>query len=438
MSKEIIHVIGGGTVYHVRPHLALSAVAYGKTARDIAVLCENNSSDDESERDVHLHLTKMANGGRGGLETNQDISLLLDSLIEDPTTKVIFMSAALCDYEGSILQHGDMHVVRGMNVLPFEKTSSGKNQPRLQTSEGEKSMALIPAEKLIGKIRKKRKDIFLIGFKTTAGASEDEQYLAGLTLLKTTSCNLVLANDVHTRLNLIVAPELARYGVTKDRDAALRELVEMANVRSRLSFTPTSLVEGDLIPWDSERVPTPLRKVVDWCADHGAYKPFRDVTVGHFAFLAEKNVIISSRRRRNYNRRGDRDLVRVVFEEDKMLAHGAKPSAGTRSQYAVLSHFPEFDCIVHFHCPMRDGSKVTVRSQKELECGSHECGENTWKGMSQFGNLAAVMLDKHGPNIIFSSKGDPEEVIKFISENFDLSIRSDGLRASVENSATTL
>jgi len=38
------------------------------------------------------------------------------------------------------------------------------------------------------------------------------------------------------------------------------------------------------------------------------------------------------------------------------------------------------------------------------------------------------MLDQHGPNIIFHSKIDPEEVIRFISENFDLSVRSDGIR----------
>ena len=411
---EVIHIIGGGTVHHVRPHMALAAIAYGKTARDIYLL-STPLPELEDDRSAVLHLTKMAQGGIGDLETNEDVERLVDKLIEDPSCKVIYLTAALCDYTGSIIEAGI-------------ETKSGKDQPRLKSSTGLQTMMLTPSEKIIGKIRKKRKDIYLVGFKTTAGATEDEQYLAGLTLLKTTSCNLVLANDVQTRLNIIVAPELARYGVTKDRQEAIKMLVEMVDERSRLSFTRTTLKDGVLIPWASDRVPAVLKTVMEWCIAEGAYKPFRDVTVGHFAFVEAPGVLISSRRKQNYNRKECLDMVRVEFPEGEMVAYGAKPSAGTPSQYAVLSKFPEFDCIIHFHCPKKPESKVIVRSQKELECGSHECGENTWKGMMRFGNLAAVMLDQHGPNIIFSSKGNPIEVIKFIVDNFDLSVRSDGIK----------
>lgn len=419
--REAIHIIGGGTVFHVRPHLALSAPAYGWTAREISRLCNEGSVRDRvsgltdksapAYRDVHLHLTRMAGGGE--CETNEDVRKLLAHLIEDPRTKMIYLPAALCDFEGAIFGDGG-------------RTPSGKDQPRL-SSQTAPTIGLSPAEKLIGMIRKTRKDIFLVGFKTTAGATEDEQYLAGLTLLKTTSCNLVFANDLHNKRCMIVAPELARYSITTDRRAALLELVQMADARSRLSFLRTTVKQGNLIPWDSDRVPPALRTVVDWCAEHGAYKPFRDVTVGHFAFCEAPGVLISSRRKQNYNRRECRDLVRVEFLGDEMFAYGAKPSAGTRSQYAVLSKFPENDCIVHFHCPLLPGSKIVVRSQKDLECGSHECGENTWKGMMRFGNLAAVMLDQHGPNIIFHRTIDPNEVIEFIGLNFDLSKRSDGI-----------
>lgn len=414
VTKEVIHVIGGGTVYHVRPHLALSAPAYGKTARAINLLCE--AFDD---RETQLHLTKMANAGRGVLETNADVDSLLKSLIADPSTKVVFMTVALCDYEGTIVESD-----------PRIPSRSGKDQPRLNTSNGPQMMTLLLAAKLIGQIRKERKDIFLVGFKTTAGATEDEQYLAGLTLLKTTSCNLVFANDVHNKRCMIVAAELARYAVTTDRETALQELVRMADSRSRLTFNRTTIEPGELIPWDSDQVPSSLRTVVDWCADHGAYKPFRNVTVGHFAFKRGLNQLVSSRRKQNYTIRNNRDMVVVEFHRDKMVAYGAKPSAGTTSQNAVLSHFPEFDCIVHFHCPLlpRPANAITIRPQRDLECGSQECGENTWKGISQFGNVAAVMLDQHGPNIIFSSKGDPQEVIKFIEENFDFSMRSDGMK----------
>lgn len=57
---------------------------------------------------------------------------------------------------------------------------------------------------------------------------------------------------------------------------------------------------------------------------------------------------------------------------------------------------------------------------------SHRCGENTKNGLSKFGNLYCVMLDNHGPNIVFSKQVNPEEVIKFIADNFDLSKPTNG------------
>lgn len=409
-ASRRIHVIGGGTVFHVRPHLALSAVAYGGTARRLAALCRESGD----ARPVALHLTRMAQAGVGTLETSDDVARLLDEVIAAPDTGVIFMPVALCDYQGGVIDQGTL-------------TPSGKDQPRLRTRDGGTTLALLPADKLIARVRRTRKDIFLVGFKTTAGATPDEQYLAALTLLKSTSCNLVLANDLHTRLNMIVAPELARYAVTTDRDTALRELVSMALARSQLSFTRTTLVDGSLIPWADPLVPVALRIVVEHCVARGAYKPFRDITVGHFAVRADERTLLSSRRGRNFNRAGDRDLVRVEFDSDRMVAHGARPSAGTRSQFAVLGAHPEFDCIVHFHCPKWAGSSVPVRSQRNVECGSHECGRNTADGMQRFGPVAAVMLDQHGPNVIFRSDGDPQDVIDFIDRHFDLTARTDEL-----------
>jgi hypothetical protein len=404
-SAGRIHIIGGGTVFHVRPHLALSAVAYGGTARRLAALCASSEQPDLS---VTLHLTRMARGGEGSLETPADIARLLDEVVTNPETRIVFMPVALCDYEG--------HVLDGETA-----TASGKDQPRLQTRDGVVSLRLDPADKLIARVRSVRKDIFLVGFKTTAGATEDEQYESALRLLKRSHCNLVLANDVHTRRHMIVVPELARYAVTFDREQALRELVAMALARSRLSFSRTTLVDGPLVSWSDPRIPAALRTVVEHCVARGAYRPFEDVTVGHFAVRAGQHTLLSSRRRRNFNRVGDRDLVRVEFAGDRMTAYGARPSAGTRSQFAVLRTHPDFDCIVHFHCPQRVGSPVPVRSQREFECGSHECGQNTSDGMARFGPLAAVMLDRHGPNVIFRSDGDPKAVIDFIEANFDLS-----------------
>jgi len=58
-DKKQIHVVTGGTVSHVAPHLALSAPAYGKVGRQLADLC----AELMPALDVALHRTKMAGGG---------------------------------------------------------------------------------------------------------------------------------------------------------------------------------------------------------------------------------------------------------------------------------------------------------------------------------------------------------------------------------------
>ena len=75
---------------------------------------------------------------------------------------------------------------------------------------------------------------------------------------------------------------------------------------------------------------------------------------------------------------------------------------------------------------MHDQFNIPVISQREYECGSHECGKNTSTGLKQFGNLSCVMLDNHGPNIVFHHSIDPQEVIDFIRNNFDLSQKTGG------------
>ena len=289
-------------------------------------------------------------------------------------------------------------------------------------------MHLSPARKLIGEIRHYRKDIFLVGFKTTAGATEDEQFEQGLHLLKTASANLILANDLHTRTNMIVVPERSRYCVTKDRDEVLRELVDMSFLRSRLRFTRSTVLDGvPSVPWESDEVPSTLRTVVNYCISRGAYKPFLGRTEGHFAVRLSEGKFLTSIRKTDINSIRKVGMVLVEVEgEDRVIAHGHRPSVGGQSQRIVFTDHIDVDCIVHFHCPLKLGSTVPIRSQREYECGSHECGKNTSSGMSQFGNLWAVMLDKHGPNIAFSRNIDPNEVIRFIEDNFNLSGITDG------------
>ncbi len=407
MNKDI-HIFGGGTFSHVRNHLALAMPAFGTTAKKIAALCMNECPN----MNINVHLTKMANPIESNdLVTNEDIYRVITKIVADYNTKIIFFNVALNDWHGQI-----------------GEVESGKYAKRLETKDNQAIMTLTAEPKILNFIRQKRKDIHLVAFKTTCGATEQEQYLAGLNLLKKNSCNLVFANDTKTRLNMVITPEEAKYHVTTDREEALKGLVEMANKRSQLSFTNSTVVAGEAIPWDSDEVFPSLRAVVDYCVDKNAYKPFNGATVGHFACKIGEKTFLTSIRKSNFNDLATKGLVKVETDgEDSVLAYGFKPSVGGQSQRIVFTEHPDYDCIVHFHCPIKEGSEVPVVSQREYECGSHQCGQNTSTNLKQFGNLSAVMLDNHGPNIVFNHNIDPQEVIDFIEANFDLSDKTGGL-----------
>lgn len=418
MSTPSAHILAGGTHYPLRPHLSLSAPAYGGTGRRLHALLAARG------RDAALHLTTMAGGSRE-LDTNEDVARLVDALAADPQTRLVFMPVALCDFEGSVLD-GD------------RPTPSGRAEPRLETREGPKIVRLTPAPKLISALRRTRKDIFLVGFKTTAGASKAEQFEKGLHLLKTASCNLVLANDLHTRLNMVITPEQASYHITRERDLALAGLVDMALLRSALTFTRSTIVPGEHVPWSSPLVPEVLRRVVNHCIARGAYKPFLGATVGHFAVKIGEGRFLTSRRKTNFNQLDEVGLVLVESRSDnEVIAHGSRPSVGGQSQRIIFAEHPGLDCIVHFHCPLRPGVELPVRSQRPYECGSHECGKNTSDGLAPFDGFHAVMLDQHGPNIVFSRSADAEKILRFIDESFDLDRSTAGFPLPREAPSTT-
>lgn len=409
-----VHIFGGGTFFHVRNHMSLCAPAFGKTARYINTFYD----------DAQLHLTKMADPN-SILDTNEDVEYKLDRLIADPYCKIIYFNVALCDFEGSIIDENEIGELNWSG-----ETKSGKYATRLKTSEGVQTMQLTPAAKLIGKIRKTRKDIFVVGFKTTCNATLDEQYLTALNMLKANSLNLVLANDTGNRRNMIVAPEETRYCVTTDRNKVLTELVYMVNQRSQNTFTRSTVVDGDIVPWNSNEIPDNLRQVVNHCIQRGAYKPFRGSTAGHFAVKVNEHEVLTSIRKTNYNDLENSGLVRVEYEGlDKVIAHGAKPSVGGQSQRIVFDEHPDLDCIVHAHVPLKANARdlVPVADQAPHECGSHQCGANTSRNLKKFADLEAVMLDNHGPNIVFSKDTDPQKVIDFIEANFDLEAKTGGL-----------
>jgi hypothetical protein len=401
-----ICIVGGGTVAHVRNHLALCAPAYGTTARQIQRLCKDHG------RDADLVLTRMADPA-SPYETNEHLAGLAQELVADAKVRIVFWNPALCDYQGQV---GDV--------------VSGRKATRLKTRDGELTMTLAPAPKVVDSFRAIRKDLFLVAFKTTTRATPDEQYLAGLSLLKRSSANLVLANDTVTGLNMVIVPEEARYHETLDREEAMNGLVEMALQRATNTFTRSSVVPGNGVTWTDPSIPDNLRAVVNHCIARGAYKPFEGKTVGHFAVRGPEGSIITSRRKSNFNLLPEQGMVLIVPSgPDKVVAHGGKPSVGGMSQKIIFDSYPDAHNIVHFHCPLKAGvAAVPHRDQRPYECGSHQCGQNTADGLSVMEDgIRAVMLDNHGPNIVYGKDVPAERVIDFIERHFDLEGKTGGL-----------
>lgn len=422
MTNKRVYIYGGGTSTHITNHFAVAAAAYGTTARHLTVLCSDRFNYPKRTVKIVTHLTKMA-GGRPGIETAVDLLASVNSIRSDPNTMVVFFNCAVADWTPTEVK------LTGTDGHDHTMTQFGKHVTRLDTRDTtELTVKFIPTPKIISLIREKRKDIFVVGFKTTCNATPQEMFTKGLRLLKESHVNLCLVNDVVTRLNMIVTPEETTYHETTDRWFALKQLVDMAFFRSHLKFTQSTVVEGTLVSWEDTRVPASLRTIIDHCVAAGAYKPFRGATVGHFAVKLSDTEFLTSIRRSNFNDIATTGLVYVRTDgPDTVVAYGAKPSVGGQSQRIVFRDHPGYDCIVHFHCPFKsEHDDIPVRSQREVECGSHECGKNTSTGLKQFGNLKAVMLDNHGPNIVFNRDIDPAEVTAFIDRNFDLTGKTGG------------
>lgn len=118
--EHTVHIFAGGTVFHVRPHLALCAPAEGKVGTDLhEILIKHNATI------AKIHPCR----GR----TNADVAKEIDELVADPKTKVIFMAAALCDFEGYIIdEFGDQDEGTSRSSSPCRSAS----RPRLSFSLG--------------------------------------------------------------------------------------------------------------------------------------------------------------------------------------------------------------------------------------------------------------------------------------------------------------
>lgn len=303
MTKKL-YILGGGTNTYISNHLALSAPAYGTTAKTLANKFRRH---EENKMEVDLYLTKMASSdsihlGRNLPDTPEEIEELVDKLIADPATRVIIFNVAMVDYKPTFLFTLESNSYDAYN--PHEITDKfGKYAGRLNTSKlPEVCLELSVQDKIIQKIRKERKDILLVGFKTTCGATKEEQFQKGLKLCKDASANIVFVNDVDKNrinnlnnllkekenlesilplqhsisINLsaiekeiqalqnngLVTPEESSYWYNT-RDEALDALVQMVLDRSHLHFTRSTVVDSETISWNSELIPETFKTIFD-------------------------------------------------------------------------------------------------------------------------------------------------------------------------------
>lgn len=415
MLKQKIVVIGGGTFNHVRAHCAIAAPAFGESAKQIAAHLINATD----KYDVQLMLTKMADSS-SSIITNDDLSAYIDELIADQSVRAIVFNAAVADFTGQI---GDV--------------PASKYAERLKTSDGPVTIVATPADKIVSRIRKLRKDIFAVSFKTTANAHPDDQYSTALKALKTAGVNLTFANDLVTRRNMIVTPEESRYCDGYNRGQAITFMCKMLLSRIENTFTRSTVIDGQPIDWNSDQVPDSLRTVVNHCISRGAYKPVLGKTAGHFAAKVGPNQFLTSIRKSNFNHLDTTGLVLIESSgEDTVIAHGARPSVGGQSQRIIFNDHraDQLDCIVHFHSPMIDDPTLYVSTAEQWmhECGSHQCGRNTSNGLRKHDlgdghSLHAVFLQNHGPNIVFNRDTPAAKVIAFIDHHFDMSQKTGGM-----------
>ena len=260
-------ILGGGTYQPIANHLALCAPAFGTTAKKLS----------EKIQGSELVLTRMADP-TSKLITNEDVDSFLTEKLKDTELSAIILSVAFCDFK---VDGGDFHGTR------------------YKTDNGNITLELTPTEKIIKKIRIQRPDIFLVGFKTTTNETVDNQFLLGLKMMKSTKCNLVLANDTVTRKNIIITPEETYYGETTNRDDIQNELVDIFTSRLNATYNRSILV-ADKNQSITDLSPA-FQTVVKFLIDNGGFleNNGNGFTPGHFGQRISENAFVSSQRKAN-------------------------------------------------------------------------------------------------------------------------------------------
>jgi hypothetical protein len=124
---------------------------------------------------------------------------LVRTLSQERDTKSIIMSSAICDFEPEeLLGYEDK--------TPLKITEFGKDKKRLHKAHS-LELKLQPSRKIVDIIKKSNPQIFLVTFKTTAGSTKEILIEKALFNLKRSRSDLVFANDIHNKINLIVTED---------------------------------------------------------------------------------------------------------------------------------------------------------------------------------------------------------------------------------------
>jgi hypothetical protein len=443
--KKKIYIFCGGTINKVAPHFALCAPAYGSVGVDMY-----RHLVDQDEYEVILMPTAMAfssfmsyegiglqlkyaevckKAGVNWIESNDDLRKVVDYLKKEESTRCIVMASAVTDFVADSVDFVDPDPYIN-KILWSEISADGYFKKRFDSSL-HVSLHLASDEKIIDSIRSERKDIFLVSFKATADIPFSETYQKGLAQLKRTSSNLVFANDIIRKENMVITPEEYPYKYD-DRGEAIEGLCEMILNRLNLTFNRTTLIDGvkaDPLKLDEEDlIPENFIPVLGGLIKYGAFKEFKGRTAGHFGCVVKDKPYqrISSVRKVNHNNVLSEGMSKIFIASDGDIAvMGGKASVGEHTQQMIYNELGDkVHSIIHFHCPPSEdfSDSIPVKKQAAFECGSNECGINTVSGMKEiFDGVWVVHLENHGPNIAFYKYVDPEDVINFIKTNWDLS-----------------
>jgi phosphopantothenoylcysteine decarboxylase/phosphopantothenate--cysteine ligase len=155
-------------------------------------------------------VTPAANIDTQRVDTTND---MLDSVLKSIEHADVFISsAAILDYEPSEIEDS--------------KIPSG--------SEG-LSIDLVPTKKVIEEVRKKRKDLFIVGFKVESGIDDNELLKRAKVKIDKGICDLMVANDA------------ARKGVAFGGDTNEVLIIDASGILRKISLSSKRHVASEII-----------------------------------------------------------------------------------------------------------------------------------------------------------------------------------------------